>query len=185
MKTKGTNILEGSERELATGVLKQTMQDLRRFRNATTPIERELYFDVYSWLVSNDSRWPFSFLNVCQLLNRSPEDLRDELLSDLPLNMFSYWTRCGGRAARWLGMSISRIFATKPGASATTPASLMQTSYSKRESSDSSKGHVGFYGHFSSSQATDTIRCSSTVWPDSTFGHRSTSYSQMSVNRGK
>jgi len=56
-----------SERELAAGVLKQAAYELRRFHGATTAVERELYQDAYSWVMSDDSTWPFSFLNVCRL----------------------------------------------------------------------------------------------------------------------
>src|SRR6266704_5426360 len=91
----GTN-----QKDLAAGVLKQAAQDLRRFHGATSKIEQELYFDAYSWLTSDDCSWPFSFLNVCQLLNLAPESLRQELLTDASLGLFSYLARRSGRAAR-------------------------------------------------------------------------------------
>ena len=59
--------IDGVERELAAGVLKQAAHELRRFHGATTAVERELYQDAYSWVMSDDSTWPFSFLNVCRL----------------------------------------------------------------------------------------------------------------------
>src|SRR5712691_459910 len=93
--TLGTN-----QKDLAVGVLKQAAQDLRRFHGATSAIERELYLDAYSWLTSDDCSWPFSFLNVCQLLNLAPESLRQELLIDASLGLFSCLARRGGRAAR-------------------------------------------------------------------------------------
>src|ERR1700758_4604133 len=89
-----------SQRELAAGVLKQAAQDLRRFHGATIAIERELYLDAYHWVISDDCSWPFSFLNVCQLLNLTPEILRRELLTEASLGLFSYLARRGGRAAR-------------------------------------------------------------------------------------
>src|SRR4029077_13494281 len=101
---------ETSQKALAAGVLKQAKQDLRRFHGATSAIERELYLDAYSWLTSDDSSWPFSFLNVCRLLNLEPEALREELLGDLSLGVFSYWTRRCGRAARKFQISLSHIF---------------------------------------------------------------------------
>ena len=100
-----------SQRDLAAGVLKQAAQDLRRFHGATSPVERELYRDAYSWLISDDQAWPFSFLNVCQLLNIVPENLREELLGDLSLGAFSYWTRRCGRSARKLRTFFGRGFA--------------------------------------------------------------------------
>src|SRR5215831_1662705 len=97
MKAAENCLTGASQEEMAAGVLKQAAQDLRRFHGATSPVERELYFDAYSWLLSHDISWPFSFLNVCQLLGLSPESVREELLGDCPLGVFSYWTRRCGR----------------------------------------------------------------------------------------
>jgi hypothetical protein len=103
----GTN-----QKDLAAGVLKQAAQDLRRFHGATSAIERELYLDAYRWVISDDCSWPFSFLNVCQLLNLAPESLRQELLTDASLGLFSYLARRGGRAARSFQIFLNRIFTT-------------------------------------------------------------------------
>jgi hypothetical protein len=65
-----------AQRELAAGVLKQAAHDLRRFRGATSKVERELYVDAYRWLTVNECSSPFSFLNVCQFLHLIPEQLR-------------------------------------------------------------------------------------------------------------
>ncbi|MGB6313504.1 MAG: hypothetical protein WBG13_13230, partial [Pseudolabrys sp.] len=72
MKTNNTYIFDQSPRELAAGVLKQAAEDLRRFHGATSKVERELYLDADSWVMSDDCSWPFSFPNVCRLLNRAP-----------------------------------------------------------------------------------------------------------------
>jgi hypothetical protein len=100
MKTNNTDGLAASQRELATGVLKQAAQDLRRFHNATSRVERELYYDAYSWVMSDDYSWPFSFQNVCQILNRAPDELRQELVGDLAFGPLGQWVRRCGRAAR-------------------------------------------------------------------------------------
>jgi hypothetical protein len=36
----------GNQREMAAGVLKQAKNDLRRFHNGTSQVERELYLDA-------------------------------------------------------------------------------------------------------------------------------------------
>jgi hypothetical protein len=105
-------LAETSQRDLAAGVLKQVAQDLRRFHDRTSAVERELYRDAYSWLISNDQEWPFSFLNVCQLLNLVPETVRQELLGDQLLGAFSYFVRRCGRGARKLQTFLSDAFAT-------------------------------------------------------------------------
>ena len=93
MNMNDCDIPAEGQRELAVGVLKQASQDLRRFYDHTGKVERELYFDAYSWVMSDDYSWPFSFLNVCRLLNRSADQLRQELLGDLCLGRFRQWTR--------------------------------------------------------------------------------------------
>jgi hypothetical protein len=119
-----------SQRDLAAGVLKQAAQDLRRFHGLTSAVERELYFDAYSWVMSDDCTWPFSFLNVCRILHREPITLREELLGDLSLGVFRQWARRGSRALRRFSDSLRHRFPTDNNESATTPpASLMQTSY--------------------------------------------------------
>lgn len=107
MNVIDTRISKTSHRELAAGTLKQATRDLRRFHGATTGVERELYHDAYSWVVSNDCGWPFSFLNVCQLLEHEPNDLREELLSDLSLGTFGQLIRRWCRALRRLSNSIT------------------------------------------------------------------------------
>ena len=101
---------QAAQRELAAGVLKQAAQDLRRFHGATSKIERELYLDAYRWLTVNECSSPFSFLNVCQLLNLAPDNVRQELVGDSSLGAFSYWTRRCGRAAGRLRTSFSHFF---------------------------------------------------------------------------
>jgi hypothetical protein len=96
--------------DLATGVLKQAAHDLRRFHTATKGVERDLYFDAYSWIRANDFSWPYSFVNVCKLLDVCPEVFRAELLADISLGSFSYWMKRGGRFASSLRTYLFRPF---------------------------------------------------------------------------
>ena len=100
------------EKGLAAGVLKQAAHDLRRFHAATTGLKRELYLDAYSWITANDFSWPYSFMNVCKLLDVCPEVIRTELLADASLGRFEYWIRRGGRLSRRLRASFVRVFAS-------------------------------------------------------------------------
>ena len=70
------------EKGLAAGVLKQAARDQRRFHAATKGLKRELYIDAYSWITENDFSWPYSFVNVCKLLDVSPDVVRAEVLAD-------------------------------------------------------------------------------------------------------
>ena len=124
MKTAENYTSETSQRELASGILKQAAQDLRRFHGATSAIERELYLDAYRWVISDDCSGPFSFLNVCQLLNLAPESLRQELLTDASLGLFSYLARRGGHAARSFQTFFNRIFTTSRNPIAVDPVPI-------------------------------------------------------------
>jgi hypothetical protein len=104
------DVKQSAQRELAAGVLKQAAQDLRRFRGATSKIEREIYLDAYRWLTINECASPFSFLNVCQSLGAAPEQVREDLIGDASSDAFSYWIRRCRRAAGRLQKSVSRFF---------------------------------------------------------------------------
>jgi hypothetical protein len=99
------------EKGLAAGVLKQAAHDLRRFRAATRGVKRELYLDAYSWITDNDFSWPYSFVNVCKLLDVCPEVVRTELFADASLSWFDYWTKQAGQVSRRLQSSFVRVFA--------------------------------------------------------------------------
>jgi hypothetical protein len=129
MKANDTNNYERSQRELADGVLKQAARDLRRFHGAVSAIERELYLDAYRWVMSDDFSWPFSFLNVCGLLNLSPEDVRQELVSDLSLGAFSQGARRCRRAARRLQHLFVRVLQPRHNVSAAEPVEFVPTSH--------------------------------------------------------
>jgi hypothetical protein len=98
------------EKGLAIGVLKQAAYDLRRYRTATKAAHRELYLDAHTWVTAYDSSWPYSFMNVCQLLDLCPEVVRADLLADAALGPFHYWLRRAGRLSRKLGASVVRVF---------------------------------------------------------------------------
>jgi len=99
------------DKSLAAGVLKQTARDLRRFRSATRGLKRELYLDAHSWLMVTDFSWPYSFVNVCRLLDVCPDVIRTELLADASLGWFNYWTRRAGRVSRRLQAAFVHVFA--------------------------------------------------------------------------
>jgi hypothetical protein len=99
------------EKGLAAGVLKQAANDLRRFRTASGGLKRELYLDAHSWISGNDFSWPYSFMNVCKLLDVSPDVVRAEILADASLGWLDYWTQRAGRLSRNVRASFVRVFA--------------------------------------------------------------------------
>ena len=112
---------ETSRKDLAAGILKQAAVDLRRFHGATSAVEREFYLDAHRWVTSDDSSWPFSFSNVCQTLNLVPGTVREEMLGDLSLGTFGYWTRRCGRGAGKFQTLLSNIFTNERTANAAEP----------------------------------------------------------------
>jgi hypothetical protein len=127
MKTKDADMFDRSQREFTAGVLKQAAWDLRRFRRAKSTIGRELYLDAYRFLTADEYSWPFLFINVCQFLNLAPETVRQELIGDLSLGTFEYWTHRCGRAARRFQMSLVQLLASGPNAIAGVPAGYGRT----------------------------------------------------------
>jgi len=110
-----------SRKDLAAGILKQAGLDLRRLHDATSEIEREFYLDAYRWVISDDCSWPFSFLNVCQVLNLAPETVREEVLGNMSLGALRYWSRRCGRAARKFQIFLSSAFTNERTANAAEP----------------------------------------------------------------
>ena len=102
------------EKDLALGVLKQAANDLRRFRSANKGVKRELYLDACDWVTATDFSWPYSFVNVCKLLDVCPDVLRTELFADASLSWFDYWAKRANQVSQRLHSSFVRIFAGSP-----------------------------------------------------------------------
>ena len=101
---------ESPEEALAIGMLSQAAHDLRRYHRAACGMERELYLDAQSWIIIDDFEWPYSFVNICQILQVSPESIRTELLADVSLGWLGHWARLSARLSRLLRDSIARLF---------------------------------------------------------------------------
>ena len=107
-------ILNEPKETLAIGVLRQAVDDLRRFQHASGHVERELYRDAHRWITGSDFSWPYSFINICKLLDVPPEMLRAELLADAALSPFRYWCRIGARFGRSCRASVASAFTHSP-----------------------------------------------------------------------
>jgi hypothetical protein len=68
------------EQKLAVAVFSQAADDLRKFRDARGGAGYSLYADVRKWITSNDRKWPYSFLNLCDVLHLAADAIRTELL---------------------------------------------------------------------------------------------------------
>jgi hypothetical protein len=102
-----------SETALAAGVLRQAASDLRRFHESEDAVGREMYSDARSWFNSNDTEWPYSFLNVCQSLGISPEDIRDEVFADARPGWLSHSRRVALATATQVVGSLSTLFSSR------------------------------------------------------------------------
>jgi len=104
------------EKAIAGTMLRQAAYDLRRFRGATSGVERQLYLDAYDWVTADDFSWPYSFVNICKSLNLASDIVRLELSADASVGFLTYWTQRCARAARSLRCLLGHAF-TKTGRS--------------------------------------------------------------------
>jgi len=68
------------ERRLAVAVLQDAVECFQKYVDARDRKTRQLYLDAEAWILSADRSWPFSFDNICELLQIDPEYLRRGLL---------------------------------------------------------------------------------------------------------
>jgi len=67
------------ERALAVAVLLEAVMDLSRFRFSPRRRHQRLYLEAHEWVCDDDRSWPYSFVNLCEALEISPERLRWQL----------------------------------------------------------------------------------------------------------
>jgi len=65
------------EKQLAIAVLMTAIDDLAKRRGGDA---MRNYRDAENWVRSADEVWPYSFVNLCALLNIPVDDLRTKLL---------------------------------------------------------------------------------------------------------
>jgi hypothetical protein len=67
---------------LGLAVLEQAFADLEKYRFATRRRQQRFYMEAYKWVASDDREWPYSFVNLCEVLGPSPESVREQLLGN-------------------------------------------------------------------------------------------------------
>src|SRR5204863_771622 len=85
------------EKAMAGSVLRQAAYDLRRFRGATSGVERQRYLDAFDWVTADDFSCPYSLVNFCKSINLAPEVARRKPMEDASAGSFTY---SGTRLAR-------------------------------------------------------------------------------------
>lgn len=73
LKRKGAH---EPERRLAIAVLQDAVDCYQKHFRARDRKTRQLFLDAEEWIGSPDRSWPFSFENVCDLLQINPQYLR-------------------------------------------------------------------------------------------------------------
>ncbi len=73
LKRKGNH---EPERRLAIAVLQDAVDCYQKHFRARERKARQLFLDAEEWIASQDRSWPFSFDNICDLLQINPEYLR-------------------------------------------------------------------------------------------------------------
>jgi len=71
---------QGPEYLLVIAMLQDAVECFQKHRFATDANGRALFEDAREWLTSDDRMWPFSFENVCGVLNLDPDYLRSGLM---------------------------------------------------------------------------------------------------------
>jgi hypothetical protein len=69
------------ERRLVIAVLQDAVDCFQKHAAARDRKARQLYLDAEEWICSEDRSWPFSFENVCDLLQINSEYLRRGLMA--------------------------------------------------------------------------------------------------------
>jgi hypothetical protein len=71
---------QGPEYLLVIAMLQDAIECFQKYRWAVDDNGRQLYQDAHEWITSDDRNWPFSFENVCLLVNLNPDYVRAGLL---------------------------------------------------------------------------------------------------------
>jgi len=67
------------EERLMLAVLEEALDTFRANLHATTRAEQLLFFRAEQWFGSNETAWPFSFVNICEALRLDVGGLRARL----------------------------------------------------------------------------------------------------------
>jgi hypothetical protein len=69
------------ERALMWAVFADGIDCFRRNASATAAQRRVEYLEAESWILRNDTDWPYSFVNLCEAFGFNPAGVRGALMS--------------------------------------------------------------------------------------------------------
>ena len=68
-----------AEYRLILAILQDAVECFQKHLFSRDHKARQLFEDAEAWIVSDDRDWPFSFVNICEIVNVHPEYLRKGL----------------------------------------------------------------------------------------------------------
>ncbi len=73
-------IIRDGEEALLLAMLEMATEDFQKYLLATDAQGKALFQEAEEWILTRDSRWFFSFENICRHLNLSPSYIRRGLM---------------------------------------------------------------------------------------------------------
>jgi hypothetical protein len=67
------------EKRLMLAVLEDAVGTFQKYTGAGNRRMRRLFLEAEEWFASNDTEWPFAFVNICHALGMDPEYMRGGL----------------------------------------------------------------------------------------------------------
>jgi hypothetical protein len=71
------------EQELMLEILTDAIECILKYLNEPIPARAKLFGEAHDWLFDQDEREPFSFINVCEILNFDPSYLRRGIMAKM------------------------------------------------------------------------------------------------------
>jgi hypothetical protein len=103
------------ERRLAVAILQDAIECFQKHACSRDRKARQLFLDAEDWIREEDRSWPFSFENICELLQINSGYLRRGLLA---WKEGATRSGCGGRVAGMESLSAEAALDDQPFSSA-------------------------------------------------------------------
>jgi hypothetical protein len=71
------------EQELMLAILTDAIECVLKYLNEPIPARAKLFGEAHDWLFDQDEREPFSFINVCEILNFDASYLRRGIMAKM------------------------------------------------------------------------------------------------------
>lgn len=67
------------ERRLMLAVLEDAIDCFQKYAHTDDARGKQLFDESWDWIMSDDTRWLFSFENICQIVDMNPDYIREGL----------------------------------------------------------------------------------------------------------